>query len=68
MKTTSFEAKLTTFQEIINTLDSGELPLEEQVKLYEKGMKLAKELKEFLEKAEMKIVEINKNFEESDNV
>lgn len=64
MKTTSFEAKLTTFQEIINTLDSGELPLEEQVKLYEKGMKIAKELKEFLEKAEMKIIEINKNFEE----
>lgn len=64
MKTTSFEAKLTTFQEIINTIDSGELPLEEQVKLYEKGMKIAKELKEFLEKAEMKIIEINKNFEE----
>lgn len=64
MKTTSFEAKLTTFQEIINTLDSGELPLDEQVNLYEKGMKLAKELKDFLEKAEMKIIEINKNFEE----
>lgn len=64
MKTTSFEAKLSTFQEIINTLDSGELPLEEQVKLYEKGMKLAKELKAFLEQAEMKIIEINKNFEE----
>lgn len=64
MKTTSFEAKLSTFQDIINTLDSGELPLEEQVKLYEKGMKLAKELKAFLEQAEMKIIEINKNFEE----
>lgn len=57
-----FEAKLKEFNEIINNLDSGEQSLEEMIALYERGMSLATELKDFLAVAEQKIIDITKKY------
>jgi len=56
----SFEEKLEKLDEIVGLLDAGTEPIEDLLKKYEEGMKLVLELREFLNKAEMKIVEINK--------
>ena len=63
-KTLSFEEKLTEFQDIINDLDSGELQMDTLLERYEKGMTLATELKEYLNTAEQKIIDITKKYSE----
>ncbi len=64
----SFEEKLQKFQNIINDLDNNSIPLEDQVKMYEQGMALASELKEYLNNAELKINDITKKYSKEDNV
>lgn len=59
-KTLTFEDKLKRIEEIVELLDSGEIPLDDMLKIYEEGIQLTKSLKEYLEKAEIKIVEIGK--------
>lgn len=59
----SFEEKLEKLDEIVALLDDGAEPLEDLLSKYEEGMKLVNELREFLNKAEMKIVEITKENE-----
>jgi exodeoxyribonuclease VII small subunit len=59
----SFEEKLEKLDEIVALLDDGAEPLEDLLSKYEEGMKLVNELREFLNKAEMKIVEITKETE-----
>ena len=60
----SFEEQLTRLEDIVGILDKGEIPLEDMVNIYEEGMALTKVLREFLNKAEMKVIEINKMMEE----
>jgi len=60
----SFEEQLTRLEEIVEILDKGEIQLEDMVNIYEEGMILTKVLREFLNKAEMKVIEINKMMEE----
>jgi len=60
----SFEEQLTRLEEIVGILDKGEIQLEDMVNIYEEGMILTKVLREFLNKAEMKVIEINKMMEE----
>jgi exodeoxyribonuclease VII small subunit len=62
-KSIDFENKIKRIEEIMEILDSGELPLEELMKLYEDGMKLTSECKEFLSGAELKIIDISKKYE-----
>jgi len=57
----SFEEQLKRLEEIVSLLDDSEIHLEEALKIYEEGTALSKVLKEFLEQAEQKIIEINKN-------
>lgn len=59
----SFEEKLEKLDEIVALLDDGAEPLEDLLIKYEEGMKLVNELREFLNKAEIKIVEITKENE-----
>jgi len=54
----SFETQLKRLEEIIEHLDEGEQSIEELMKEFEEGMKLAKDLRIFLEKAEQKIIDI----------
>jgi len=56
----SFEEQLKRLEEIVNVLDNDDTPLEEMMKVYEEGINLTKELRTFLDTAEMKVREINK--------
>ena len=51
----SFEASLAELEKIVGKLESGELPLEESLELFEKGIKLSRECRERLTKAERRI-------------
>jgi exodeoxyribonuclease VII small subunit len=61
----SFEEKMMRIQEIVEILDAGEKPLEEMITFYEEGMKLSQECRNFLEKAENKIIDITNNYSNS---
>ena len=51
----SFEDTMKQLEEIASELESGKLNLDESVKKFEEGIKLAKKCNEILEKAEKKI-------------
>lgn len=53
--TTSLESQLKRLEEIASLLDRGELPVDEQLKIYEEGMQLAQLCREYLENAQLKI-------------
>ncbi len=46
-KSIDFKNKIKRIEEIIDILDSGDLPLEELLNIYEEGMKLTAECKDF---------------------
>ncbi len=50
-----FEEAINQLAEIVKSLESGEVPLDESIALYETGMKLSKRCTELLEKAEQKV-------------
>ncbi len=51
----SFETSLAELEQIVGKLESGDLPLEESLGLFEKGIKLSRECRERLTKAERRI-------------
>jgi len=51
----TFEQAMTELDEIVRKLENGQIPLEEAVKTYERGMELKKICEEKLNAAEMKI-------------
>ena len=50
-----FEAALSRLEEIVTELESGELALEQSLKLFEEGVKLARVCNARLEEAERKV-------------
>ena len=50
-----FEAALSRLEEIVGSLESGELALEQSLKLFEEGVKLARVCNARLEEAERKV-------------
>jgi exodeoxyribonuclease VII small subunit len=50
-----FEEAMERLEEIVQTLEQGELPLEDSLKAFEEGMKLAKFCSKKLEEAEKKV-------------
>jgi len=50
-----FETAVTELEEIVRGLESGDLPLDEALKAFEKGMKLVKFCTDKLEEAEKKV-------------
>lgn len=50
-----FEASLAELEQIVAKLETGDLPLEESLELYEKGIKLSRECRERLANAERRI-------------
>ncbi len=54
-KASAFETSITRLEEIVRLLEAGKEPLEESLKLFEEGAKLAAECNAALEKAEAKI-------------
>lgn len=54
-KPMQFEKTITELETIISRLEKGDLPLEESLKQFEKGISLAHKSQEILRKAEQKI-------------
>ena len=54
-----FEEALKQLELIVQKLENQEVPLEDSVALYEKGMELSKYCTEILEQAELKIYQVN---------
>ena len=50
-----FETSLTELEAIVAKLENGDLPLEESLDLFEKGIKLSRECRDRLAKAERRI-------------
>lgn len=53
--TQTLEEQLKRLQEIASLLDAGDLPLDEQLRLYEEGIALANTCREYLTSAELRI-------------
>ena len=58
---TNFEQAMQRLEEIVEQMESGELPLEELIVRYEEGMKLVKVCQERLASAEQRIEIITRN-------
>lgn len=67
MEENNFEKSMENLENIVTELEKGELNLDESVKKFEEGMKIAKQCNNILENAEKKItilLEKNGDFEE----
>ena len=51
----SFEKKLTRLEEIVQKMESGEMSLDESLKLFEEGVKLSRDCNKELSQAEQKV-------------
>ncbi len=51
----SFSQEMNDLQEIVSKLDSGQIPLEESLELFERGVALVNSCRRFLEEAHQKI-------------
>lgn len=51
----SFEKSLEELEQIVTKLEDGDLPLEDSLELFEKGIKLSRECRDRLSKAERRI-------------
>ncbi len=59
----SFEEMLKELESIVSRLESGNVSLEESLKLFERGVELYKECKRILREHQMKIVDVMKELE-----
>lgn len=57
----TFEQSLGRLEKIVQSLEQGDVALEESLKLYEEGIQLSKECMETLGKAEVKIKQLTKD-------
>jgi len=53
-----FEQALAALEEIVRRLEGGDLPLEEALALYERGMALAQHCQELLDRAELRVTRL----------
>ncbi|WP_165745966.1 exodeoxyribonuclease VII small subunit [Streptococcus dysgalactiae] len=57
-KTKTFEENLQDLATIVNKLENGDVPLEEAISEFQKGMLLSKELQKTLQAAEKTLVKV----------
>lgn len=62
-KNQTFESSLQELERIVRKLESGDLELEESLKLFEKGVKLSRDCQERLNQAERRIEVLMKDAE-----
>ena len=55
----SYEAAYQELEALVARMESGDLPLEESVKLYERGQRLSAHCQALLEDAELKIKQVD---------
>lgn len=56
VKKQSFEQNMNRLEEIVMTLERGECDLDQSLKLFEEGAKLARSCNEMLDQAEQKVM------------
>ena len=56
----TFEQAIGQLKEIVNKIEQGEIPLQDSLEQYEKGMALIKHCRGILQKAEKRIEKISK--------
>ena len=64
VKKPSFEESLKRLEQIVGQLEGGECSLDQSLKLFEEGAKLAGQCKELLDQAEQKVKLLQANDEE----
>lgn len=57
-KTKTFEENLQDLETIVNKLENGDVPLEEAISEFQKGILLSKELQKTLQAAEKTLVKV----------
>ncbi len=57
----SFEASLKRLESIVESLESGDVPLEKAMELYEEGIRLSKVCSEKLRATELRLKKLSKN-------
>ncbi len=57
----TFEHSLSRLEKIVETLEDGEVSLDESLKMFEEGILISKECMETLNKAEIKIKQLTKD-------
>lgn len=62
----TFEKALNELEKVVNKLEDGDLPLEEAIKYYEKGMTLSKTCDSILNKVSDKVTDIMNEAGESE--
>ena len=60
----SFEDSLNELESLVKNLESGELPLQEALAMFETGVKLYKKCKEELDKADTRITMLTASLKE----
>lgn len=61
----NFESQLQELEAIVEQLESGELPLDEALKVFEKGVKLSRQCQQLLADAEQKVTILMDNQEQA---
>jgi exodeoxyribonuclease VII small subunit len=59
-KKATFEADMEKLEELVEKLEQNELPLEDSIKAFEQGMKLAGSLMKTLEKAQERVKKLTR--------
>ena len=57
-KNKSFEESMLRLEEIVRTMERGDVPLEESLKLFQEGTALVNSCTELLEKAELQVKKV----------
>jgi exodeoxyribonuclease VII small subunit len=60
-KTESFEGKMRRLEEIVESLESGEQPLDAVVGMFEEGIRLSTECLEYLGKTELRLKKLSRD-------
>ena len=63
----SFEETITELTQIVGRIEEGQIPLQESLEQYERGMTLIKHCRKILEKAEARIEKISKEEPEEES-
>ena len=60
-KEMNFEQSIARLEDIVHTMEQGEVPLADSLKLFEEGTKLVSSCAAFLDNAEQKVVKLVKS-------
>ena len=66
-KSETFEQTLLRLEELVKTMETGNMPLHEMLKTYEEGMALSQTLQQQLKDAKGRLMELNAKGETSES-